>query len=123
MTDKIWKFFTSLLLTVVLLSLGLILVFFVTVAQVHEGLWNAQTRWFKELVVIREAGDPWWFPPIFPGGYLLGILLLLNLVAAHIKRFHLAWNKLGINLTHLGIILLLVGQLFTDQFAQESVMS
>jgi cytochrome c biogenesis factor len=74
-------------------------------------------------VVVREAGDPWWVPPIFPGGYLLGILLLLNLVAAHIKRFHLTWNKFGINLTHLGIILLLVGQLFTDQFAQESVMS
>jgi hypothetical protein len=123
MTDKIWKFFTSLRLTVVLLSLGLILVFLGTIAQVHEGLWNAQTRWFKELVVVREAGDPWWVPPIFPGGYLLGILLLLNLVAAHIKRFHLAWNKFGINLTHLGIILLLVGQLFTDQFAQESVMS
>jgi hypothetical protein len=123
MTDKIWKLFTSLRLTVVLLSLGLVLVFFGTVAQVHEGLWNAQTRWFKELVVIREAGDPWWVPPIFPGGYLLGILLVLNLLAAHIKRFHLAWNKLGINLTHLGIILLLVGQLFTDQFAQESVMS
>lgn len=123
MTDKIWKFFTSLRLTVVLLTLGMILVFLGTIAQVHEGLWNAQTRWFKGLLVVREAGDPWWVPPIFPGGYLLGILLLLNLVAAHIKRFHFTWNKLGINLTHLGIILLLVGQLLTDKFSQESVMS
>ena len=123
MTDKIWNFFTSLRLTVVLLSLGLVLVFLGTIAQVHEGLWNAQTRWFKGLLVIRETGDPWWVPPIFPGGYLLGILLLLNLVAAHIKRFHFTWNKLGINLTHLGIILLLVGQLLTDKFSQESVMS
>jgi len=123
MTDRIWKFFTSLRLTVVLLSLGLILVFLGTLAQVHEGLWNAQTRWFKELVVVRQAGDAWWVPPIFPGGYLIGILLLLNLVAAHIKRFHLAWSKLGINLTHLGVILLLLSQLSTDKFAQESVMS
>jgi hypothetical protein len=75
------------------------------------------------MLVVRETGDPWWVPPIFPGGYLLGILLLLNLLAAHIKRFHLTWNKLGINLTHLGIILLLLGQLLTDRFSQESVMS
>ena len=123
MTDKIWKFFTSLRLTVVLLALGLVLIFLGTVAQVHEGLWNAQVRWFKGILVIRETGDPWWVPPIFPGGYLLGVLLLLNLVAAHIKRFNLAWNKFGINLTHFGIIVLLAGQLFTDRLAQESVMS
>lgn len=123
MTDKIWKFFTSLRLTVVLLTLGMLLVFLGTLAQVHEGLWNAQTRWFKGMFVIREAGDPWWVPPIFPGGYLIGIMLLLNLVAAHIKRFHFTWNKLGINLTHFGIILLLLGQLLTDKFSQESVMS
>jgi hypothetical protein len=123
MTDKIWKFFTSLRLTVVLLALGLLLVFLGTIAQVHEGLWNAQMRWFKEPLVVRHAGDPWWVPPIFPGGYLIGIMLLLNLVAAHIKRFDLKWSKFGINLTHFGIIILLVGQLFTDQFSQESVMN
>jgi hypothetical protein len=123
MTDKIWKFFTSLRLTVVLLALGLVLVFLGTLAQVHEGLWNAQVRWFKGFLVIREAGDPLWVPPIFPGGYLLGVLLLLNLAAAHIKRFHLTWNKLGINLTHFGVIMLLAGQLLTDRFAQESVMN
>jgi hypothetical protein len=127
MTDKIWKFFTSLRLTVVLLALGLVLVFLGTLAQVHEGLWNAQTRWFRSLIVVHETGDPWWAPfpliRIFPGGYLLGILLLLNLIAAHIKRFHLTWNKFGINLTHFGIILLLGGQLLTDKFSQESVMS
>ena len=68
MTDKIWKFFTSLRLTVVLLALGLVLVFLGTLAQVHEGLWSAQTRWFKELFIVRQAGDPWWVPPVFPGG-------------------------------------------------------
>jgi hypothetical protein len=123
MTDKIWKFFTSLRLTVVLLTLGLILVFLGTIAQVHEGLWNAQTRWFKSMLIVRETGDPWWVPPAFPGGYLLGVLLLLNLVAAHVKRFRFTWKQLGINLTHFGIVLLLLGQLLTDRFSQESVMS
>jgi hypothetical protein len=123
MTDKIWKFFTSLRLTVVLLAFCVLLVFLGTIAQVQEGLWNAQERWFKELLIIRQKGDPWWVPPIFPGGYLLGVMLLLNLIAAHLKRFDLTWKKLGINLTHFGVILLLVGQLATDMFSRESVLS
>ncbi len=123
MTDRIWRFFTSLRLTVVLLAFCVALVFLGTVAQVNEGLWNAQTRWFRNVFVTRQMGDPWWVPPIFPGGYLLGIMLLLNLVAAHIKRFDLTWKKAGINLTHFGIILLLAGQLATDFLARESMMN
>ncbi len=123
MTNAIWKFFTSLRLTVTLLGFGVVLVFLGTIAQVHEGLWDAQTRWFRHVLVVREAGDPWWVPPIFPGGYLLGILLLLNLFAAHIKRFKFTWRQAGINLTHSGVILLLVGQLVTDMLSRESVMS
>lgn len=123
MTNAIWKLFTSLRLTVWLLGFCCVLVFLGTVAQVNEGLWNAQTRWFRHLFVTRQMGDPWWVPPIFPGGYLLGILLLLNLVAAHFKRFHFTWRQAGINLTHLGVILLLVGQLATDMMSRESMMN
>jgi hypothetical protein len=122
MTDKFWKFFTSLRLTVVCLGFGILLVFLGTLAQVHEGLWNAQTRWFKEPVVIRQVGDPWWVPPIFPGGYTIGVILLLNLIAAHIKRFKFTWRQAGINLTHFGVILLLVGQLATDKLMRETMM-
>jgi hypothetical protein len=123
MNNPVWKFFTSLRLTVVLLTLGLLLVFFGTVAQVHEGLWNAQERWFRSILVTRAPEDPWWFPPVFPGGYTIGVLLLLNLIAAHIKRFQWSSKKIGINLTHFGIILLLVGQLVTDLFSRESHLS
>jgi len=120
MTNSFWKFFTSLRLTVTLLGLGVVLVFLGTIAQVNEGLWNAQDRWFRQLLVTRVAGDPWWVPPVFPGGYTIGILLLLNLIAAHIKRFKLTWKQAGINLTHLGVILLLAGQLATDLLSRES---
>ncbi|MHA3771896.1 cytochrome c biogenesis protein ResB [Verrucomicrobiota bacterium sgz303538] len=120
---SLWKFFTSLRLTVVLLALGLLLVFFGTLAQVHEGLWNALGRWFRSILVVRHAGDAWWVPPIFPGGYLIGAMLLLNLLAAHIKRFQWSSKKIGINLTHFGIILFLVGELATALLSRESFMS
>src|SRR5207249_10627158 len=90
MLDRLIKFFTSLRLTVVLLGFGLLLVFVGTLAQVHEGLYEAQTRYFKSWFIWRPtiADSPW--PLLLPGGYCIGTLLLVNLLAAHIKRFRLS---------------------------------
>lgn len=120
--SSLWKFLTSLRLTVWLLAVSVVLVFLGSIAQAPEGLWNAQVRWFKSLIVVRQAGDDWWVPPIFPGGHLLGGLLLLNLLAAHFKRFKWDFQKFGIQLTHLGIIVLLIGQFITDKSGVESMM-
>ena len=49
-------------------------------------------------------------------------LLLVNLTAAFIQRFQFTRKKIGIHLTHVGIILLLVGQLTTDLFSRETQM-
>ena len=120
MANSFWKLLTSLKVTVVLLVFCVVLVFLGTLAQVHEGLWEAQTRWFKSFWVWRSGSDVWWVPPVFPGGYTLGFALLFNLLAAHLKRFRFTWDKAGIHLTHFGVILLLAGQLFTDLFSRES---
>ena len=120
--SSLWKLLSSLRLTIWLLGFSVALVFLGSIAQAPEGLWNAQVRWFKTLVVIRRAGDDWWVPPIFPGGHLLGGLLLINLLSAHFKRFQFNFQKFGIQLTHFGIIVLLIGQLITDKTAVESFM-
>ena len=119
----LWRIFTSLRLTVACLAFGIVLVFLGTIAQVNEGLWQAQERWFKSFFIwVGPAGGGWQIP-IMPGGYLVGIVLVLNLLAAHIKRFQFSKKKIGINLTHSGIILLLVGQLATDLLSDESLIS
>lgn len=122
MTDRIIKIFTSLRLTVTLLAFGILLVFVGTVAQADEGLYQAQARYFKHWYVwgITMFGHK--IPIGLPGGYLIGTLLLVNLTAAHIKRFQRTWKKFGIHLTHLGVILLLVGQLTTDLLSRETQM-
>jgi len=122
MVNRIVKFFTSLKLTVVLLGAGLLLVFIGTLAQVDEGLYMAQTRYFKSWYIWAPTVFSTRLPIIFPGGYLIGTLLLLNLLAAHIKRFQFTTKKLGIHLIHGGLILLLLGQLLTDAFSTESAM-
>ena len=117
---RIAKFFSSLRLTVVLLALAIVLVWVGTVAQADEGLYQAQTRYFKSWVVMGFNMFGHHIPMIWPGGYLIGTTLLANLLAAHISRFQFTWKKLGIHVAHAGIILLLVGQLITDIFSRET---
>jgi hypothetical protein len=122
MLDRLVKSLTSLRLTVVLLCAALLLVFVGTLAQVHEGLYQAQTRYFKSWFVWRPTiGDHQW-PILLPGGYLLGTLLLVNLLAAHATRFKFTKKKIGIVLVHAGVVSLLLGQLLTDAFSTESAM-
>ena len=120
MLDRIIKSFCSLRLTVTLLAFGIVLVFVGTVAQADEGLYQAQQRYFQHWWVWGITMFGYRIPLLLPGGYLIGTLLLINLTAAHIKRFQFKTKKLGIHLTHLGVILLLVGQLTTDIFSRET---
>ena len=122
MVEKIVNFFTSLRLTVACLCFGLVLVLVGTLAQVDEGLYNAQARYFKAFFVWWGPAGAGWKMPVFPAGYTVGTVLLVNLIAAHIKRFKWERKKAGIFLTHIGIILLLIGQLLTDVLSRESAM-
>ncbi len=112
----------SLRLTVVCLGLGMLLVFLGTLAQVHLGIHAVQARYFQSLLVYWSPPGASWRVPILPGGYLLGTVLLINLLAAHATRFQLSRKKLGIILLHFGVILLLIGQLLTGLFARETQM-
>ncbi|PYI91754.1 MAG: ResB protein required for cytochrome C biosynthesis [Verrucomicrobia bacterium] len=122
MVRRLIAIITSLKLTIICLVAAMVLIFAGTIAQVHLGIWEAQQRYFQSFFV-------WWPPegrglriPIFPGGHLIGAVLLINLIAAHAKRFQWAWRKFGIHLTHAGLIIMLAGGLFTDLFAVESHM-
>jgi hypothetical protein len=122
MLDRLIKFFTSLKLTVALLALGMMLVFWGTLAQVHLGLYRAQNEFFRSFFICwQPAGFPLRIP-VFPGGYLIGGLLLINLLAAQARYFQPGKKKIGIVLIHSGVVLLLVGQLMTDILSRESSM-
>jgi hypothetical protein len=123
LVSRLIKIFTSLRLTVILLAFAIVLVFVGTLAQVDEGLYNAQARYFRQWLIFGLDLFGHKIPIILPGGYLIGTMLLLNLICAHIYRFQLSVKKIGIQLTHAGVILLLVGQLVTDMLAHESQIS
>lgn len=127
---ELFRFFSSLRLTVVLLALSMALIFFGTLAQVETGIWKTQKDYFESFWVIWQYPETWiaydwlfWFGLPLPGGYLLGGLLLVNLIFAHITRFKLTLKKSGIFLVHFGLILLLVSELLTDVLSVESQMA
>lgn len=122
MLDRLVRVFTSLRLTVVLLALGLVLVFWGTLAQVHLGLYRAQNEFFRSFFIYWTPAGSSLRIPIFPAGYLVGGLLLINLFAAHFRYYQPGKRKIGIVMIHIGVMLLLVGQLLTDALSVESIL-
>jgi len=129
----------------VCLALALVLVFFGTMAQDPLGLYLAQEKFFRSFFVsaapmwaaIKKAFEMlhiYMHPstaadvlygsklPVFPGGYLIGGVLLINLIASHFKRFAFKASKAGVWMVHAGLILLLLGQLGTDLLSRESAL-
>ncbi len=122
----------SLRLTVVLFLLSMVLVFCGTVAQKDFGVWTVVNHYFRSLYVwipfriffpvafLTKHPIAGGFP--FPGGWLIGGLLLVNLLAAHLVRFKLSWKRSGILILHAGLVLMMVGELVTGLFADEGHM-
>jgi hypothetical protein len=98
----------SIRLTVALLVLSLLMVFAATLDQVQLGVWGVQEKYFHSFIIYTTIPGTVIAVPVFPGGYLLGGVLLANLLAAHFTRFRLKWKNCGIWLTHIGLILLLI---------------
>jgi hypothetical protein len=120
---KLFDFFSSLRLAVVFLSLACLLVFIGTIAQVQEGLYAAQERYFRSLFIWWQVPGASFKLPVLPGGYLVGGVLLINLIVAYIKRFSFTKKKIGLLIIHIGLVLLFVGQFATDMLSKESAMA
>ncbi len=123
-TTRILATLASLRLTVVLFALAIILIFVGTLAQKDHDVWEVVNnlyfnRWFallefrafERLAQIFFKNVEWNLTGgfYFPGGKLIGSLLLVNLVAAHAVRFKVAASgrRLAIGLCVLGAGVLL----------------
>jgi len=122
MVDRILNFFSSLKVTVVCLGLAVVLVFVGTIAQADQGLYQAQERYFKSFFVFWSPAGTGLKIPVFPGGYLLGGVLLAGILVRLTRRSAFSRERLGLLLVHGGLVLLLLGQLLTDCLSVESAI-
>ena len=125
----LFKVISSLELTVLLLGFAGLLVFFGTLDQVHYGIHLVQKRYFASFWAFWQYPLQWpggaslyWVRLPLPGGYLLGILLLINLFSAHFRFFRPTWKKTGIVLIHSGVLLLIVSGFVSGMLKEESLM-
>lgn len=114
-------FFTSLQLTVVLLAFSIVLVLLSTLMQQYYGIRYIETEYFHSFIALIRLPE-WKMSLPLPGGYLIGGLLFVNLLASQLLRIPLKWGKLGLHLSHFGILLLLVGELWRGIGSEESQM-
>lgn len=127
---KVLENLSSLKLTVALLSLSMFLTLAGTLAQVNQGIWTVVDLYFRSIFVlvplqifmpediVRLRGA---IP--FPGGLTLGVLLFVNLTAAFVVRFTWSPKRIGVIISHAGVILLLVGEFVTGMAAKEGNMT
>lgn len=111
---SILKAAASLKLTVVCLMLLTVLVIWGTVYQADHGLYQAQQKFFHSWFFLVFGFIP------FPGTVLVMFVLFFNLVNSLFFRIGFRLSNIGNIITHLGIIILLVGGFFTFYFSEES---
>ena len=103
--SQTFKFFSSLKLAVIsILLLALVL----TVATFVESLYGTRA------VHVLVYGTPWFAGVLF--------LLGLNVLCAALSRFPWKKSQTGFVLTHLGIIILLIGSFVTQKFGVDATM-
>jgi ResB-like family len=120
---KLWDLVTSLKLTIVCLALLMLLVVACTLAQVQLGTLGAVNLYMRSFVVWWQVPGTGWSLAIFPGGATVGLVLMVNLVAAQARRLELSWKKAGIWVVHAGLILLFVGEFVTGVFQVETQLA
>ena len=118
-----WALLASLPVTIVALALLMLLVVACTLAQTDLGTLGAVDTYMRSLVVWYQPPAIPFRLPVFPGGALVGLVLVLNLTAALARRFEFQPRKLGLWVVHAGLILLVAGEFCTGAFQVDTRMA
>ena len=120
---RLWNAVASLQVTIISLALLMALVVLCTLAQTELGTLGAVNTYMRSFLVWRQVGELPFRIPLFPGGGLVGLVLLFNLTVALVKRFDFNWQKSGLWVVHFGLILLVAGEFISGAFQVETQMA
>ena len=120
--QRSWAAVASMQVTIVALALLMALVVLCTVAQTDLGTLGAVDTYMHSFLVWRQ------FPgrvrlPVFPGGALVGLVLLVNLTAALVRQIEWKPRRFGIWVVHAGLILLVAGEFCAGALQLENRMA
>ena len=115
--NKGLRFLASIKLTVVCLILLFILTFWGTIAQVQNGLYLTQERFFYSWFFLAMGFIP------FPGAQLVMWVLFANLISVALIRLVYKGRHIGIITIHFGLLLFLISGYVTLHCSKESYLS
>jgi hypothetical protein len=110
------------LATILLLLMGL-LTWFATLEQVEVGLYPTLNKYFhwKSVFLLPEIKGKM-VPLPLPGGYWVGVVLLINLTLGGVIRIRKGWKHAGNLISHCGIIFMLVAGGVAHHFSERGNM-
>ncbi len=120
----LFDFFSGFgLATVTLLLLG-VLTWFATLEQIDNGLYPTLNKYFdwRSVVLLPEIKGKI-VPLPLPGGYWVGVVLLINLILGGVIRIRKGAAHIGNLISHLGIILMLIGGGVAHHFSERGNMA
>jgi hypothetical protein len=111
------------LATILLILLGL-LTWFATLEQVEHGLYPTLNKYFdwKSVFLLPEIKGKM-VPLPLPGGYWVGVVLLINLTLGGVIRIRKGWKHAGNLIAHFGIIFMLVAGGVAHHFSERGNMA
>jgi hypothetical protein len=111
------------LATILLILLGL-LTWFATLEQVEHGLYPTLNKYFdwKSFYLLPEIKGKI-VPLPLPGGYWVGVVLLINLILGGVIRIRKGWRHVGNLISHFGIIFMLVAGGVAHHFSERGNMA
>lgn len=111
------------LATILLILLGL-LTWFATLEQVEQGLYPTLNKYFdwKSVFLLPEIKGKT-VPLPLPGGYWVGVVLLINLTLGGVIRIRKGWKHVGNLIAHFGIIFMLVAGGVAHHFSERGNMA
>lgn len=120
---RLWEGLTSFQLTVLSMALLMALVLLCTLAQVSMGTQGAVNHFMRTWIVYWAPVDSPWQYPVFPGGTLVGLMFGLNLFAIMVKRLKFRWDKAGLWIVHVGLVLLVAGEFVSAMYQVDTRMA
>ena len=112
------KFLSSAKISVVCLFLLFILTFWGTIAQVQQGLYAAQDRFFNSFYFLAAGFIP------FPGAQLVLWVFFVNLICMMILTYkkYTQWENVGLLIIHFGLIIYFIAAFMIFHVSQESLV-
>lgn len=118
---KIFDFFSSLGFALVILSLLFILTWLSTLEQVEQGLFEVSKKYFTKdtIFLFPELNGKTLYLPL-PNAYWVCVMLFINQLLGGIIKIRKGWKKIGVIISHSGILILMIGAFITAEFSKRA---